>query len=128
MILGIGVDIIEIERIKKLAERQEGFVSRLLTAKEQTYLSLHSGTRRGEFLAGRFASKEAASKALGTGIGKQIGFHDIEIFPDVNGKPELHINPLVMDRFFPEGRKIRFHISISHSREFAVAQVIMEQQ
>ncbi|ELK48675.1 holo-ACP synthase [Halobacillus sp. BAB-2008] len=78
MIEGIGIDIIELDRINQSIKRNPRFVQRILTENEyQRYEMLNEG-RRVEFLAGRFAAKEACAKALGTGIGK-TGFQDIEI-------------------------------------------------
>ncbi len=74
-----------------------------------------SGRRQVEFLAGRFSAKEAFSKAAGTGIGKNLSFIDIEIESDALGKPMI-VKP-----------KVHAHLSISHSREYAVAQVIIEE-
>ncbi len=126
MILGIGIDIIEIERVRKLAEKQS-FIQRILTPKEQECLPLQHEQRRMEHIAGRFAAKEAASKALGTGIGKEVSFQDIEILSERNGRPHLHIRQEVLQRLFPDSREIAVHLSISHSHHYAVAQVVVEQ-
>ncbi|WP_043934359.1 holo-ACP synthase [Bacillus sp. EB01] len=116
MIKGIGIDLIEIDRIKKLAERQLRFPDRVLTPVEKDmYLNLPE-RRRVEFLAGRFAAKEAFSKANGTGIGEILSFHDIEIGKDSNGKP-----------FFLKPDGVRAHLSISHTKQYATAQVIIEE-
>ncbi|MBA4536836.1 holo-ACP synthase [Bacillus aquiflavi] len=115
MILGVGIDIIEINRVRDLAERQNKFVDRILTMKEkQTYNRL-SKNRKIEFLAGRFAAKEAFSKAVGTGIGKELSFEQIEIDYNEKGRP-------FVNKPFSQG----VHLSISHSREYAVAQVVIE--
>ena len=115
MIKGIGIDLIEISRIRKLLERQGKFPKRILTLAEMdTYLSLPE-KRKAEFLAGRFAAKEAFSKALRTGIGKRLSFHEVEIGKETNGKP-----------YFKKPHGVRAHLSITHTREFAAAQVIIE--
>lgn len=117
MITGIGIDIIEIERIATLVKTHPKFVDRILTETEkQTYFSL-SQKRQHEFLAGRFAAKEAFSKAVGTGIGKELSFLDVEIAKDPKGRP-IVLKP------FSEG----VFLSISHSRDYAVAQVVVEQR
>lgn len=116
MISGIGIDIVEISRIKELALRQKKFVDRILTLNEKKKYDRLPAHRKDEFLAGRFAAKEAFAKALGTGIGKECSFHDIEIVNDESGKPRI-VKP------FREG----VHLSISHSKEYAVAQVIIEE-
>ncbi|WP_050613772.1 holo-ACP synthase [Bacillus testis] len=116
MIKGIGMDIVEITRIGKLLEHQPKFVRRVLTDSEfETYQSL-KGHRQIEFLAGRFAAKEAFSKAFGTGIGEQLGFHDIEIQYGPFGKP-------VIAKPFAKGA----HLSITHSKDYAAAQVVLEE-
>ncbi|RDW15087.1 holo-ACP synthase [Oceanobacillus chungangensis] len=117
MIKGIGIDIIELERIKGSLERNNRFVDRILTENEMNlFIRLQNHHRKVEFLAGRFAAKEAFSKAVGTGIGK-LSFHDIEVLPDRNGAPTITAYGYEAYRSF---------ISITHSREYAVAQVVIE--
>jgi holo-[acyl-carrier protein] synthase len=115
MISGIGIDIIELKRIKTIIDRQPKFIQRILTENELLVFEKLSAERKTEFLAGRFAAKEAYAKANGTGIGNQLSFLDIEIQPDSFGKPQI-ITP----------NKKGVHLSISHSREYAVAQVVIE--
>ncbi|MGG3471020.1 holo-ACP synthase [Neobacillus pocheonensis] len=114
MIKGIGIDIIELSRIEELLSRQGKFSERILTAREKDTFESLSERRKVEFLAGRFAAKEAFSKAFGTGIGKELSFLDIEIASDSIGKPFI-VKP-----------EVRAHLSISHSRDYAVAQVVIE--
>jgi len=115
MIIGIGIDIIELNRIEKMLDGKLKFMERVLTEEERSVASKLKGNRLVEFVAGRFAAKEAYSKALGTGIGKEVSFLDIEIKNDDRGKPVLIANTEQI-----------VHLSISHSREFAVAQVVLE--
>ncbi|TCN18007.1 holo-ACP synthase [Mesobacillus foraminis] len=115
MIKGIGIDIVEIGRISELLQKQEKFPERILTEKEKGFFETLSGRRRAEYLAGRFAAKEAFSKAAGTGIGKQMSFQDIEIETTPEGKP-------FVSKPFSEG----VHLSITHCREYAAAQVVIE--
>ncbi|MFE8703024.1 holo-ACP synthase [Cytobacillus sp. FJAT-54145] len=115
MIFGTGIDIVELHRIKTLIERQSKFADRILTPYEKEKYEMLKESRKVEFLAGRFAAKEAFSKAIGTGIGKELSFLDIEVATSDNGKPAI-VKP------FSEG----VHLSISHSREYAVAQVTIE--
>ncbi|MFC4322045.1 holo-ACP synthase [Litchfieldia salsa] len=115
MIVGIGIDIVELHRIKKIVERQKKFINRILTEKEIIQFEQYTGHRKIEFLAGRFAAKEAYSKAVGTGIGKGLSFVDIEVFSDEKGKPCIKNKGLET-----------VHLSISHSKDYAVAQVIIE--
>jgi holo-[acyl-carrier protein] synthase len=114
MINGIGIDIIELSRIQSMLERKTKLIDRILTDKEKQKFDVLSERRQVEFLAGRFAAKEAFSKAMGTGIGKELSFLDIEIETDDLGKPVI-VKP-----------KVHAHLSISHSRDYAVAQVVIE--
>ncbi|MEH7418089.1 holo-ACP synthase [Neobacillus drentensis] len=114
MIKGIGIDIIELDRIRGLINKQSKLVDRILTVNEKKRYEELSEVRKVEFLAGRFAAKEAFSKAFGTGIGKELSFQDMEIETDDLGKP-----------FFRKP-EVQSHLSISHSREYAVAQVVLE--
>lgn len=115
MIKGIGIDIIELSRIQDILNRQKRFVDRVLTPNERLKFEDLSPARKVEFLAGRFAAKEAYSKANGTGIGEELSFLDIEIETDDSGKPVI-TKP-----------RSRAHLSISHSRDYAAAQVIIEE-
>ena len=127
MIVGIGVDIVEIERISTLIKRQKSAISRFLTGEEQRLLQDKAEARQAEFVAGRFAAKEAGAKALGTGIGGVIGFLDMEITPTELGKPEMKIKNEVYTRLGLEPARVRVHLSISHSQAYAIAQVVVEQ-
>ncbi|MDM5356751.1 holo-ACP synthase [Peribacillus sp. ACCC06369] len=115
MIKGIGVDITELDRMETLINRQPRLKERILTEKEISIFEKLNGRRKVEYFTGRFAAKEAFSKAYGTGIGKHLSFLDIEITSDEKGKP-------VISKPFSEG----VHLSISHSRDYAVAQVVIE--
>ncbi len=117
MISGIGIDIVEIARIDTLIKRNPRFIKKVLSVKEQEkFQSLTSDSRRAEFVAGRFAAKEALGKALGTGLGR-LNFCDIVILNDTSGKPTIH---------FPDDDMYNTHISISHSQTSAVANVVLE--
>lgn len=126
MIIGNGIDIIEIERVAGLIQRQPRIIHRLLTDREQTVMPAGSPRRLAEFVAGRFAAKEAVVKALGTGIGSAVSLLDIEIIAAPSGRPEIFLSPRAKERF-PHSERWCFHLSISHSREFAVAHVVIEQ-
>jgi holo-[acyl-carrier protein] synthase len=115
MIIGIGIDIIEIERIKKVYMNQPKFPRKILCEKEYTNFLQLEGRRQIEFLAGRFAAKEAYSKACGTGIGKCLGWHDIKISSEKSGRP------VIQTKF-----KHTAFLSISHSKEYVVANVIIQ--
>lgn len=115
MIVGIGLDIAEISRIKEAYLRRETFSSRVLTPAEIEIFSELKGSRQMEFLAGRYAAKEAFSKAMGTGIGK-LGFQDIEVIPDSYGKPVVTRCPFQGNVF----------LSITHTDSIVAAQIILE--
>lgn len=117
MIKGIGIDIVELDRIQAGIDRSGNFAKRLLTEREHTHFLELSAHRQVEFLAGRFSAKEAFSKALGTGIGTQLSFQDIEILPDEKNKPVVRT----------EKFSGRVHVSISHSRAYAVSQIVLEE-
>lgn len=115
MIKGIGLDIIEIERIAKVMARTEKFENRILTERELALSTTYSMSRKVEFLAGRFAAKEAFSKALGTGIGTACQLHDIEILRGDAGEPVLYF----------KGELVNGFVSITHAQQYAAAQVIL---
>lgn len=116
MISGIGIDIIELERIERAVRRNRRFVHRILTEKErEIYESYERPKRKLEFLAGRFAAKEAFAKATGKGIGK-LSFQQIEILTDEFGAPKMAVEGFQKEKIF---------LSISHSKQYAVAQVII---
>lgn len=116
MISGVGVDIIEIERVRNVYKRFGiRFLKRVFTEREREYCLQHKDPS--PHLAVRFAAKEAVAKALGIGFQKGITFLDIEITKTQEGKPEVHLskNATVL---FPKGKLL---ISLSHCREYAVA-------
>lgn len=116
MIIGIGIDAVELHRIEKIIEHNPKFIRRVLTNKEIEVFNGLKKKRQIEFLGGRFACKEAFSKAYGTGIGK-VGFQDIEVLSDKTGKP------VVYQSIF-EGC---VHVSITHTDKEAFAQIILEE-
>ena len=115
MIKGIGLDVTEIERITIAHGRTSKFIQRILTSLELKRFEELNDTRQVEFLAGRFAAKEAFAKALGTGIGKNCSFLDIEVLPNDDGKPILYF----------KGLEVNGYVSITHTKQFAAAQVIL---
>ncbi len=124
MISGIGVDIAEIARFKKLVDRfGDRIAHRLLT--QQEYLQYKKRGQSLSFLALRFAAKEAASKALGTGLSGGIGFHSIEVVNDNLGRPELVFHDKALS--YVENKKIsRAMLSLSDEKHYAVAMVVLE--
>lgn len=114
MIIGVGTDLVEIARIKRIEEKDNRLSKRILSTREQKYYStLKSGARKVQYLAGRYAVKEAYSKALGTGIGAHIAFKDISCLNDSNGKPYL-------------ANDHQAFVSISHTDSYATATVILQ--
>jgi holo-[acyl-carrier protein] synthase len=112
-----GIDMVEIERLETLNPRiKDRFCKRVFTEKE-----ILSCNGRNDHLAGRFAVKEAASKALGTGIGL-IRWHEIEILPDEKGKPRLYLHGEAA-RFAQENGWISWSVSITHTATMAAAVV-----
>ncbi|WP_293830357.1 holo-ACP synthase [uncultured Phascolarctobacterium sp.] len=122
MIVGIGCDIIEIERIARAIKR-ESFIQRVFTAKEAAYCQSR-GQQAAASFAARFAAKEAVLKALGTGL-REGSLQEIAVANDALGKPLVQLN----GHFAALSRQLgvkNIQISLSHSRDFAVAYVIME--
>ncbi len=123
-IIGIGTDIAEIERIEQALLRSgEAFAARILTPSE--LVTFHQRKQQGRFLAKRFAAKEAAAKALGTGIAQGVSFQDFVISNDEFGKP--HLTLFNRAREIADSRAVgAIHLSISDERHYAVATVIYE--
>ncbi|MCD5410543.1 MAG: holo-ACP synthase [Clostridiales bacterium] len=120
MIKGIGIDIVEVGRIKKAIEKNDRFLSRLFTDCEiSLYISKGS---KFTTIAGSFASKEAVSKALGTGF-RNIKWKDIEILNDKMGKPYVKLHNNAKDIAYSQDIS-EILITISHTRYNAVAQAI----
>lgn len=128
LIYGIGHDVVEIERIRKMLDGAVGdrLMMRVLTQAERELPG--RAARPAEFLAGRFAAKEALSKAFGCGIGKKLGFADMSILPDGAGKPHVILKPEVWQRLGLAGGPAGYtvHLSITHERQLASAFVVVE--
>lgn len=128
LIYGIGHDVVEIERIRKILDGAAGerLMKRVLTPAELKLPG--SASRPAEFLAGRFAAKEAISKAFGCGIGKALGFADMSILPDAQGKPHAVLAQEAWQRLgLSEGpAAYAVHLSITHERQLASAFVVIE--
>jgi len=124
MILSIGIDICEVYRIAETLARTPRFTERVFTETERAYCDA-KGAAAAQSYAGRFAAKEAFLKALKTGWRGKITWHDIEIVSDADGVPTLRISGEAQALFEKLGA-LRSHISISHTAEHAVAQVIFE--
>jgi holo-[acyl-carrier protein] synthase len=124
MILGIGIDIIEVERIAASYERfGERFLNRILHANEISYCLTHKVP--GPFLAVRFAAKEAISKAFGTGIGAQLGWQDMEICRKESGEPYVVLHGGGEKLLKERGARMVL-VSLSHTQAHAAAVAILE--
>jgi holo-[acyl-carrier protein] synthase len=124
MIVSIGIDIVEVYRIAETLARTPRFGERVFTDAERTYCDA-KGAAAAQSYAGRFAAKEAFLKALQTGWRGKISWRDIEILPDDQGVPLLNISGEAATLFKNSGAAT-MHLSISHTSEHAVAQVIFE--
>ncbi len=124
MIIGIGSDLVQVNRVENVLNRQgERFSERILTLVEQQLLK--NNRHPVKFLAKRYAAKEAAAKALGTGIADGVSFQDFFIDHDNLGAPILRVTGRAAE--LAEQKKIRcWHISISDEKEYAMAMVIAE--
>lgn len=116
MIQGMGIDAVELSRIKTFIQEKPKFISRILTPAEQVIFNRLPEKRQVEFLGGRYACKEAFSKAWGTGIG-QVSFLELEILTNDLGAPIVTKSP------FTEGQ---IFVSITHTEDIAFAQIILE--
>jgi len=116
MIVGHGIDIEALASIQNAVEKREGFAQRVLTDKEMERFSSLKGRRQIEYLAGRWSAKEAFSKAIGTGIGK-LGFQDLEVLNNERGAPYFSKSPF----------SGKVWLSISHTDQFVIASVILEE-
>lgn len=125
MILGVGTDLMEIERIRRSVERfGDRFLERVFTPLEIAYCrkKVHGAA---ESFAARFAAKEAGAKALGTGISRGVGWTEIEVRNESGGKPGIVWSGQALKRARAMG-VMRTQLSLTHSRELAMAVVIVE--
>jgi holo-[acyl-carrier protein] synthase len=124
MILGIGIDIIEVARIEASHERfGERFLNRILLPNEISYCLSHKAP--GPFLAVRFAAKEAISKAFGTGICGQLGWQDMEVGRKESGEPFVILHGVGQKLLEARGGK-HVLISLSHTQNYAAAVAVLE--
>lgn len=115
-ILGLGNDIIEIERIREGLERHgQRFLDRLFTLKEQEYCLSHRDPV--PHFSGRFAAKEAIAKSFGTGIGEHVSWQDIEILSEKEGAPRVTFSERLNQQFHHP----RVLVSISHCKLYVTA-------
>ncbi|HEV2829510.1 MAG TPA: holo-ACP synthase [Pyrinomonadaceae bacterium] len=124
MIVAIGIDIIEVARIREVLLRTPRFRERVFTAVEREYCD-GRGAVAAQHYAARFAAKEAALKALQTGWRGGISWHDIEITSLESGAPVLTFHGEVK-RLMESSEATTAHLSMSHTSEHAIAQVVLE--
>jgi len=124
VILGTGIDIIEVGRVEAAYKRFGArFLDRILRASELAYCMSHKTP--GPFLAARFAGKEAVSKAFGTGIGGRLGWRDIEICRKESGEPFVVLHDKGQTLLAARGGRL-VHLSLSHTEKHATAVAILE--
>lgn len=124
MILGTGIDLIEVARIRASHEKfGERFASRILLPAEMEYCLAHRDPA--PFIAARFAAKEAVSKAFGTGIGASIGWQDVEVRRKETGEPYVILHGKGLELFQARGAA-HLHLSLSHTVQHATAISILE--
>ncbi len=123
MIFGVGIDHIEVERVKKSVDTVEGFLEKVFTRNEID--NCETRKTKHQCYAARFAAKEAMMKALGTGWQNGVSFTDIEIANDEMGKPVMHTYGKV-DEILKLNKIQSIHVSLSHIKSTAAAMVILE--
>jgi holo-[acyl-carrier protein] synthase len=124
VIVSIGIDIIEVARVRAVMERTPRFVLRVFTRAERAYCDAR-GAAAPQHYAARFAAKEAALKALGTGWSGRIAWQDAEVFSQETGAPGLLFHGHARELYKQSGAT-QAHLSLSHTSEHAIAQVILE--
>lgn len=122
-IFGIGIDVIEVERIEEAVEEfGERFLERIFVEAERSYCE--GQQRPAIHYAARWAAKEAVSKAFGTGIGKDLGWHDVEIRRRTSGEPEVVLHGRA--REFAESRGVvEIKVSLTHAKSYAAANAVV---
>lgn len=120
-VVGIGLDIVEVERIRRAISRQPTFVERVFTPAEIAYC-WPAEEHRYRRLAARFAAKEAALKALGIGL-RRVKWQDVEVERDALGAPSLRLSGRAAEVAAQRGVQ-RLLLSLSHARDYAAAQVL----
>lgn len=124
MIISIGIDIIEVRRVSEVLRRTPRFAERVFTVEERRYCDSR-GAAAAQHYAARFAAKEATFKALGTGWAGGIAWQDVEVVSRESGAPALRLSGVAREIYGRTGAT-RAHLSISHTTEHAIAQVILE--
>ena len=124
MIVGIGTDLAEIDRVERSVERfGNRFLERVFTSGERAYCQAKKNSA--ESFAARFAAKEAGAKALGTGISRGVGWQDFEVRRAPGQRPELHLSGRAQELASAMG-VVNISLSLTHTRGMAMAVVILE--
>ncbi len=123
MVVGLGVDIVEVDRIRRALENQPKMVRKVFTKGEAEYCTARKN--RYQHFAGRFAAKEAALKALGTGWAEGIRWRDVEVISLPSGQPRLDFHGRAHEVFESLDADTSL-LTITHARAYAVAVVILE--
>lgn len=123
MIYGIGTDIVDVARMAQKLAKENGLKEKAFTLSEIVYCE--SKSQPAVHFAARFAAKEALSKALGTGWVGQCEITDVEIINSPDGKPDFRFQPVVQKILMEAGIE-KVHLSISHTKEVAMAMVVLE--
>ena len=124
MVIGLGTDLIEVERIKRSVARfGDAFLNRVFTAGEIAYCAAKKNAA--ESFAARFAAKEAGAKALGTGISRGVSWREFEVTRRPGQRPELRLSGRAAEIAQGLGVK-RISLSLTHSRELSMAVVVVE--
>lgn len=123
MIIGIGTDLIEVERVAEKMEKKAGFKELVFSPSEIIYCETKAN--RYEHYAARFAAKEAFLKAIGTGWRSGTAFNEIEVYNDAEGKPELRFLGITANTV-AEMKAGKIFVSLSHLKTMACAMVIIE--
>ncbi len=122
MIIGIGTDIVEVDRIKSSIEKYgKRFLDRIYTETEQKYSESFNDNKYVHYAA-RFAAKESFSKAIGTGLTRGFKFREVGIVNEKSGNPQMILDGGMKDKW----GDTRIHVSLSHTDNNAIAYVIME--
>jgi len=129
MIIGIGHDIVQVDRIAAVLEGKAGkrFMERIFTSHERELAERYIGARLYQFAAGRFAAKEAVAKAFGTGLGAVLSFTDIELSKDASGKPCCSLTFGAWERLGLSPEQVKLHVTITHEHHLASAFAVVEQ-
>jgi|TARA_E500000178_G_C16931225_1_gene711797 holo-[acyl-carrier protein] synthase len=124
MIFGIGTDIVEIKRIEEITSLKK-FAGRILSENEQHIFASMNDSKKIRYISKQFAGKEAISKALGTGINKDVSFNNIEILRDDDGMP--FFNPInQLDNLIADLGITKTHVSLADENHYAIAIAVLE--